>query len=179
MGILGKFWNGIRKGWDWTKDKLGVAGQWIKENHEPLEKILGSALGAGANYYTGGLAAPFINGAKDLIENLPDNEWTKHLKNIAKGAAFDYSQKEPEQTNAPTEFRAPPLHRLTPPSSASPPSPIVRRAVGPPKVKRALTHTPLNSILELVKTQRIIPKTIKRNKTKGKKKSKSKKTKGK
>ena len=84
-----------------------------------------------------------------------------------------------EQTNAPTEFRAPPLRRLTSPSSASPPSPIVRRAVGPPKVKRALTHTPLNSILELAKVQRIIPKTIKRNKTKGKKKSKSKKTKGK
>ena len=187
MGIIGKF---VSNAWNGIKEKLGTAGKmikkgagkawnFVKENHEPLEKIAGTALSAAALIKTGGGALPFIIEGNKLIQSLPDNSFTKHLKNVAKGAVLDYSSSDkPEQANALVEYQAPPLRRLTPPSSASPPSPIVRRAVGPPKVKRALTHTPLNSILEFAKFQRIIPQTIKRNKTKGKK-SKPKKAKGK
>ena len=180
MGILGKF---ISNAWNGIKEKAGTAGKmiqegahkawnFVKENQDTLGKILGTALGTGVNLYTGGAAAPFINGANNFIQGLPDNAFTKHLKNVAKGAVFDYGQnkvekdpeKKPEQTNASTEFQAPRMSSFTTPSSAVTSSPIIRRAI---------THVPQNSIIELTKSQRIKPK-----KTKGKK-SKGKKTKGK
>ena len=88
MGILGKF---ISNAWNGIKEKAGTAGKmiqegahkawnFVKENHEPIEKFLGTALGTGINLYTGGAAAPFINGANNFIQGLPDNAFTKHLK---------------------------------------------------------------------------------------------------
>ena len=172
MGIPGKF---ISNAWNGIKEKAGTAGKmiqegahkawnFVKENQDTLGKVLGTALGTGINLYTGGAAAPFINGANNFIQGLPDNAFTKHLKNVAKGAVFDYGQnkvekdpeKKPEQTNSLTEFQAPRMSSFTTPSSAVTSSPIIRRAV--------------NSV-EL--TKRIKPK-----KSKGKK-SKGKKTKGK
>ena len=172
MGILGKF---ISNAWNGIKEKAGTAGKmiqegrhkawnFVKENQDTLGKILGTALGTGVNIYTGGAAAPFINGANNFIQGLPDNAFTKHLKNVAKGAVFDYGQnkvekdpeKKPEQTNASTEFQAPRMSSFMTPSSAVTSSPIIRR--GAPTVEL---------------TKRIKPK-----KSKGKK-SKGKKTKGK
>ena len=178
MGIPGKF---ISNAWNGIKEKAGTAGKmiqegahkawnFVKENQDTLGKILGTALGTGVNLYTGGAAAPFINGANNFIQGLPDNAFTKHLKNVAKGAVFDYGQnkvekdpeKKPEQTNASTEFQAPRMSSFITPSSAVTSSPVIRRAIA---------HVPQNSIIEL--TKRIKPK-----KSKGKK-SKGKKTKGK
>ena len=79
----------------------------------------------------------------NLIQSLPDNGWTKHLKNIAKGAVFDYGQydngpysvhkdpeKKPEQTNAHTEYQAPRMSSfITPSSAASSPTTVVRRTI--------------------------------------------------
>ena len=92
------------------------------------------------------------------IQDLPDNAFTKHLKNIAKGAMFDYGQdsvrskesvrdkvprgsvrskeavpkdpeKKPEQTNAATEYQAPRMSSFTTPSSAISPPTIIRRTI--------------------------------------------------
>ena len=159
MGLIGKFvsnaWNGIKSG-------LGTAGKmiqsgankawnFVKENQDTIGKIAGTALGTGINLYTGGAAAPFISGANNFIQDLPDNAFTKHLKNIAKGAVFDYGQvstrsnksvrdkvpqgsvpkdpeKKPEQTNAATEYQAPRMSSFINPSSAvSPPTIAARR----------------------------------------------------
>ena len=166
MGILGKF---ISNAWNGIKEKAGTAGKmiqegahkawnFVKENQDTLGKILGTALGTGVNLYTGGAAAPFINGANNFIQGLPDNAFTKHLKNVAKGAVFDYGQnkvekdpeKKPEQTNASTEFQAPRMSSFTTPSSAVTSSPIIRR--GAPEL-----------------TKRIKPKKSKGKKSKGKK----------
>ena len=172
MGLIGKFvsnaWNGIKNGLG-TAGKLIQSGankawNFVKDNQDTIGKIAGTALGTGLNLYTGGAAAPFINGANNFIQDLPDNAFTKHLKNIAKGAVFDYGQnkvekdpeKKPEQTNSLTEFQAPRMSSFTAPSSAVTSSPIIRR--GAPTVEL---------------TKRIKPK-----KSKGKK-SKGKKTKGK
>ena len=100
MGIVGKFvsnaWNGIKNGIG-TAGKLIKSGankawNFVKENQDTIGKIAGTALGAGLNLYTGGAAAPFISGANNFIQGLPDNTFTKQLKNIAKGAVFDYGQ---------------------------------------------------------------------------------------
>ena len=136
------------------------AWNFVKENQDTLGKILGTALGTGVNLYTGGAAAPFINGANNFIQGLPDNAFTKHLKNVAKGAVFDYGQnkvekdpeKKPEQTNSLTEFQAPRMSSFTTPSSAVTSSPIIRRAIGAPEL-----------------TKRIKPKKSKGKKSKGKK----------
>ena len=100
MGLIGKFvsnaWNGIKNGLG-TAGKLIQSGankawDFVKDNQDTIGKIAGTALGTGINLYTGGAAAPFISGANNFIQDLPDNAFTKHLKNIAKGAMFDYGQ---------------------------------------------------------------------------------------
>ena len=146
MGIIGKFisdhWNGIKNGLG-TAGKMiksGVNKAWdfVKENQDTIGKLAGTALGAGLDIYTGGAAAPFISGANNFIQGLPDNAFTKHLKNIAKGAVFDYGQdttpkdpeKKSEQTNAHTEYQAPRMSSFTTPSSAvSSPTTVVRRTI--------------------------------------------------
>ena len=83
---------------------------------------------------------------------IPDNAFTKHLKNIAKGAVFDYGQvstrsnksvrdkvpqgsvpkdpeKKPEQTNAATEYQAPRMSSFTTPSNAVSSPTIIRRTI--------------------------------------------------
>ena len=80
-----------------------------------------------------------INSVKEdnFIQDLPDNAFTKHLKNIAKGAVFDYApnvlqrdaKKKPEQSNATTEYQAPHMSSFIAPSSAIASSPIVRRVI--------------------------------------------------
>ena len=119
--------SGVNKAWDF-----------VKENQDTIGKLAGTALGAGLDIYTGGAAAPFISGANNFIQGLPDNAFTKHLKNIAKGAVFDYGQdttpkdpdKKPEQSNAYTEYQAPRMSSFTTPSSAvSSPTTVVRRTI--------------------------------------------------
>ena len=94
MGLIGKF---VSNAWNVIKNGLGTAGKliqsgankawnFVKDNQDTIGKIAGTALGTGINLYTGGAAAPFINGANNFIQDLPDNAFTKHLKNIAKGA---------------------------------------------------------------------------------------------
>ena len=174
MGIIGKFvsrrWNGIKNGvgtaGKMIKSAAGKAWNFIKENHEPIEKLAGTALTTGLLIKSGGAAAPFILEGSNLIQSLPDNGWTKHLKNIAKGAVFDYGQydngpysvhkdpeKKPEQTNAHTEYQAPRMSSFITPSSAVSSPTIVRRTI--------VKQMPLK-------------KKAKGKKTKGKKKSKGK-----
>ena len=155
MGLIGKF---VSNAWTGIKNGIGTAGKliqsgankawnFVKENQDTIGKLAGTALGAGLNLYTGGAAAPFISGANNFIQGLPDNAFTKHLKNIAKGAVFDYGQnviqndpdKEPEQTNAHTEYKSPPVmsnfmprppmsnFMITPSSAVSSPTTVVRR----------------------------------------------------
>ena len=90
-GLLGKL-NGA---WNTIKSVPGIAGNMIK-------RAGGAALSAGLNAYTGGQAYPFISGANSLIQSLPDNSFTKHLKNISKAAAFDFSSDGGESSNAQT-----------------------------------------------------------------------------
>ena len=160
MGLIGKF---VSRGWNGIKNGIGTAGKmiksgankawnFIKENHEPIEKLAGTALTAGLLIKGGGEALPYILEGSNLIKSLPDNGWTKHLKNVAKGAVFDYGQydngqysvhkdpeKKPEQTNAHTEYKSPPVmsnfmprppmsnFMITPSSAVSSPTTVVRR----------------------------------------------------
>ena len=149
MGIVGKF---VSKAWNGIKNGIGTAGKliqsgankawnFVKDNHDTLEKIVGTGLGAGLNLYTRGAAAPFISGANNFIQGLPDNAFTKHLKNVAKASVFDYStntiqkdaERKPEQTNASTEYQAPRMSNFVAPSSAVA-SPLI--------VKRPTTKSP-------------------------------------
>ena len=89
------------------------------------------------NLYTNGAALPWINGANNYIQSLPDNAFTKQLKNISKGAIFDYNsnntqysnnsnntqhadtkkefvEKNPTQTNALTEYQSPRMSNYIP-----------------------------------------------------------------
>ena len=145
MGIVGKF---VSRAWNGIKNGLGTAGKliksgantawnFVKENQDTLGKIAGTALGAGLNLYTGGAAAPFIRGANNFIQGLPDNVFTKHLKNIAKGTVFDYptnvtqreAERKPEQSNTSTEYQAPRMSTSIAPSSAVASPSIVKRPV--------------------------------------------------
>ena len=108
-GLLGKLsgaWNTIKSvpgiAGNMIKRAGGAVGNFIKNNAETLEKVGGAALSAGLNAYTGGQAYPFISGANSLIQSLPDNSFTKHLKNISKAAAFDFSSDGGESSNAQT-----------------------------------------------------------------------------
>ena len=152
MGIVGKF---VSKAWNGIKSGLGTAGKliqsgankawnFVKENQDTLGKVLGTAVGAGLNLYTGGAAAPFISGANNFIQGLPDNAFTKHLKNISKASVFDYStntmqreaERKPEQTNASTEYQAPRMSNFVAPSSAvASPSIIKRHVTKSPQTK--------------------------------------------
>ena len=153
MGIVGKF---VSKAWNGIKSGLGTAGKliqsgankawnFVKENQDTLGKVLGTAVGAGLNLYTGGAAAPFISGgANNFIQGLPDNAFTKHLKNISKASVFDYStntiqkdaERKPEQTNASTEYQAPRMSNFVVPSSAvASPSIIKRHVTKSPQTK--------------------------------------------
>ena len=124
-GLLGKlsgawntFKNGVGIAGNMIKKAGGAVGNFIKNNAETIEKVGGAALAAGLDAYTGGKARPFISGANYLIQELPDNAFTKHLKNFSKAAAFDFSsggggeQTKPEvemnnnQTNASTEYKS-------------------------------------------------------------------------
>ena len=71
-----------------------AVGNFVKNNAETIEKLAGGALGAGLSTYTGGAAYPLIHGANQLIQSLPDNAFTKHLKTISKSAALDFSPNE-------------------------------------------------------------------------------------
>ena len=143
MGLVGKF---VSRAWNGIKNGLGTAGKliqsgankawnFVKENQDTLGKIVGTGLGAALNLYTGGAAAPFISGANNFIQGLPDNAFTKHLKNVAKGSVFDYStnvtqreaERKPEQSNASTEYQAPRISTSVAPSSAVASPQIVRR----------------------------------------------------
>ena len=145
MGIVGKF---VSKAWNGIKSGLGTAGKliqsgankawnFVKDNQDTLGKVLGTAVGAGLNLYTGGAAAPFISGANNFIQGLPDNAFTKHLKNISKASVFDYStntiqkdaERKPEQTNASTEYQAPRMSNFVAPSSAVASPSIIKRPV--------------------------------------------------
>ena len=149
MGIVGKF---VSRAWNGIKNGLGTAGKliqsgankawnFVKENQDTLGKIAGTALGAGLNLYTGGAAAPFISGANNFIQGLPDNAFTKHLKNISKASVFDYStnvtqggaERKPEQSNASTEYQAPRMSNFVAPSSA---------VASPSIIKRPTTKSP-------------------------------------
>ena len=149
MGIVGKF---VSRAWNGIKNGLGTAGKliqsgankawnFVKENQDTLGKIAGTGLGAALNLYTGGAAAPFISGANNFIQGLPDNAFTKHLKNVAKGSVFDYStnvmqkeaERKPEQSNASTEYQAPRMSNFVAPSSA---------VASPQIVKRPATKSP-------------------------------------
>ena len=149
MGIVGKF---VSRAWNGIKNGIGTAGKliqsgankawnFVKENQDTLGKVLGTAVGAGLNLYTGGAAAPFISGANNFIQGLPDNAFTKHLKNIAKGSVFDYStnsmqqgaERKPEQSNASTEYQAPRMSNFVAPSSA---------VASPSIIKRPTTKSP-------------------------------------
>ena len=151
MGIVGKF---VSRAWNGIKNGLGTAGKliqsgankawnFVKENQDTLGKIVGTTLGAGLNLYTGGAAAPFISGANNFIQGLPDNAFTKHLKNIAKASVFDYStntiqkeaERKPEQTNASTEYQAPRMSNFVAPSSAVASPSIVRPVTKSPQTK--------------------------------------------
>ena len=146
MGIVGKF---VSKAWNGIKNGIGTAGKliqsgankawnFVKDNQDTLGKVLGTAVGAGLNLYTGGAAAPFISGANNFIQGLPDNAFTKHLKNI-----FDYStntiqkdaERKPEQTNASTEYQAPRMSNFVAPSSAVASPSIVRPVTKSPQTK--------------------------------------------
>ena len=145
MVVFGKF---ISNTWNGIKEKFGTAGKliksganktlnFIKDNQDAIGKIAGTALGAGLNIYTNGAAAPWINGANNYIQSLPDNTFTKQLKNISKGAMFDYNsnntqynnnsnntqytdtkkefvEKNPSQTNALTEYQSPRMSNFIP-----------------------------------------------------------------
>ena len=151
MGIVGKF---VSRAWNGIKNGLGTAGKliksgankawnFVKENQDTLGKIAGTAVGAGLNLYTGGAAAPFISGANNFIQGLPDNAFTKHLKNIAKASVFDYStnvtergaERKPEQSNASTEYQAPRMSNFVAPSSAVASPSIVRPVTKSPQTK--------------------------------------------
>ena len=193
MGLIGKFisnaWNGIKEKigsagkmikeginatWNKGKEMVGAAGQWIADNQDTIGKIVGTALGAGLNLYTGGAAAPWIAGANNLIQNLPDNILTRQLKNMAKGAVFDYRQgepeKKPEQSNGLTEYQVPRISSFAFPSSPVSSSNIIRRPVKqkPPKIIKS----------KIIKNKVIQNKMTKVKTGKGKK-TKGKKTKGK
>ena len=151
MGIVGKF---VSRAWNGIKNGLGTAGKliksgantawnFVKENQDTLGKIAGTGLGAALNLYTGGAAAPFISGANNFIQDLPDNAFTKHLKNVAKGSVFDYStntlqreaERRPEQSNASTEYQAPRMSNFVAPSSAVASPSIVRPVTKSPQTK--------------------------------------------
>ena len=151
MGLSGKF---ISNAWNGIKGKMGTAGKMIIDNQNEIGKIAGTALGTTLLIGTNGTAAPYIAGANDYIQSLPDNEWTKHLKNIAKGAMFDYGQqntsqtnteKDASQTNAQTEYQAPKMSSFTLPSTDVSSPNIVKRDIRNnakkvlQKVKRQMT----------------------------------------
>ena len=155
MGLIGKF---VSRGLNSIKNGIGTAGKliksgagkawnFIKDNHEILERVGGSAAAGLLHLKTGGQYIPALYAANNLIQDLPDNVFTKHLKNVAKGTAFDYGQtviqkdpeKKPEQTNAHTEYQSPPVmsnfmprpsmsnFMITPSSAVSSPTTVVRR----------------------------------------------------
>ena len=73
----------------------------------------------------------------NFIQGLPDNAFTKHLKNVAKASVFDYStnvtqqgaERKPEQSNASTEYQAPRMSNFVAPSSAVASPSIIKRPV--------------------------------------------------
>ena len=136
-GILGKLagiGNKIKALPGIAANMIKRVGNFIKENPETVEKIAGGALGAGLNAYTGGVAYPFIYGANQLIQSLPDNDFTKHLKTISKAAALDFGPTKPEvdignnQTNALAEYRSMLPSHFVQSSSGSTHSPMYFRA---------------------------------------------------
>ena len=145
-----------------------AVGNFVKNNAETIEKIAGGVLGGGLTAYTGGAAYPFIHGANQLIQSLPDNAFTKHLKTISKSAAFDFSSTKPEvdignnQTNAQTEYRS-----LLP-------SHFVQSTSGP-------THSPMyyRPPRGTTEAPKMLALTYDKKKSKSKSKPKGKKAKGK
>ena len=106
-GILGKL-AGIGSS---IKAAPGVAGNmikragsavidFVKNNAETIEKMGGAGLGTYLNLKSGGKAYPFISGVNEAIQSLPDNSFTKHLKNISKGAVYDFFEEPKESSNA-------------------------------------------------------------------------------
>lgn len=190
MGLSGKF---ISNAWNGIKEKIGTAGKMIKDNQNTIGKIAGTALGTTLLIGTNGTAAPYIAGANDYIQSLPDNEWTKHLKNIAKGAMFDYGQqntsktkrkrntsktnaeqntsqtnteKDASQTNAQTEYQAPKMSSFILPSTGVSSPNTVYRDNFRNNVNKFYAKQTLNKFFKKVKSKR---QKAKGKKTKGKK----------
>ena len=97
-GILGKL-AGIGSK---IKTAAGVAGKFIENNAETIEKLGGATIGAGLMIKYGPNLYPAISGVNQVIKSLPDSDFTKHLKNISKGAAFDFFEEPKESSNAVT-----------------------------------------------------------------------------
>ena len=136
-GILGKLaviGNKIKALPGIASNMIKRVGNFIRENPETVEKIAGGIIGGGLTAYTGGVAYPFINGANQLIQSLPDNDFTKHLKTISKAAALDFGPTKPEvdignnQTNALAEYRSVLPSHFVQSSSGSTHSPMYFRA---------------------------------------------------
>ena len=172
MGLSGKF---ISNAWNGIKGKMGTAGKMIIDNQNEIGKIAGTALGTTLLIGTNGTAAPYIAGANDYIQSLPDNEWTKHLKNIAKGAMFDYGQqntsqtnteKDASQTNAQTEYQAPKMSSFILPSTGVSSPNTVYRDNFRNNVNKFYAKQTLNKFFKKVKSKR---QKAKGKKTKGKK----------
>ena len=136
-GILGKLagiGNKIKALPGIASNMIKRVGNFIRENPETIEKIAGGVIGGGLTAYTGGTAYPFIYGANQLIQSLPDNDFTKHLKTISKAAALDFGPTKPEvdtgnnQTNALVEYPAALPSHFVQSSSGSTHSPMYFRA---------------------------------------------------
>ena len=182
-GILGKLagiGNKIKALPGIAANMIKRVGNFIKENPETVEKIAGGALGAGLSAYTGGAAYPLIHGANQLIQSLPDNAFTKHLKTISKSAALDFSPTKPEvdtgssQTNALVEYTSTLPSHFVQSSSGSTNSPMYFRAPRGMHYRRKL-EPPKSSALNASK---MLALTYAGKKSKGKK-AKGKKSKGK
>ena len=175
-GILGKI-AGIGST---IKSMPGVAGNmikraggagvdFVKNNAETIEKLGGAALGAGLKTFAPGFVQPLISGANSLIQALPDNDFTKHLKTFSNAVSGGgtYENQDPtepkvdtrsNQTNAVTEYRSVlPSHFTQFPSHFTQ-SPMYSRAVN--KV-----YDKMSSKRQKGKTQKA---RVKRQKSKGK-----------
>ena len=95
----------------------GAAVDFVKNNAETIEKVGGAALGAGLKTFAPGFVQPLISGANSLIQSLPDNDFTKHLKTFSNAVSGGgtYENQDPtepkvdtknNQTNAVTEYRS-------------------------------------------------------------------------
>ena len=167
-----------------NKKARSAVGNFVKNNTETIEKLAGGVLGGGLTAYTGGAAYPFIHGANQLIQSLPDNDFTKHLKTISKAAALDFGPTKPEvdignnQTNALVEYTSTLPSHFVQSSSGSTNSPMYFRAPRGMHYKAQRKLEPPKS--RALNTSKMLALTYdKKSKSQKGKKSKGKKSKGK